>query len=550
MGGREGAPLNRTGRHRRASVRSAKTRIGRARKVGKAGRTLAGIFLLLAIGVLSAAGCGDSGPRSAYRASTLTVLHAANGRVYPTFTPAQFLIFLPLLRRDAEGVMEGWLARRWEHSDDYRTWTFHLHPDVTWHDGEPVTAHDVKFSLELISHPDAGAWLAPGSFSIRVIADTTVSVTLLKPVSGFWLDYAAIYPKHRLEGLDPKRFHDWEFWTRPVGNGPYRYVRHVPQTMMEFEANPDYFLGEPGVKRVILQFGAPDINELLSGNVDAIPWIGEADLLKLRGDPRFRTYSKILPAHLGAIIWNHDRPPFDDPRVRRALTMAIDRRAIIRALNFPEETPLFDVMFTEEQFYRGELPPPLPYDPEAARRLLDEAGWRDADGGGIRRRGGRPFRFEAAMSDAQSFDRAAVLIQSALRAVGVRMDIARLDAGVVSSRRRAGDFDAVFGEPWPDEDFGVESPIGYRNPRVAPLLERAAATVHPGERDSLHRELWPIFQAEVPVTFLYPVVRSTVAHRRVRGLSSPWHDDPLWYADRLWIEDEEGEGRDPSVSPR
>lgn len=154
------------------------------------------------------------------------------------------------------------------------------------------------------------------------------------------------------------------------------------------------------------------------------------------------------------------------------------------------------------------------------------------------------------MSGAQSFDRAAVLIQSDLRAVGVRMDIARLDAGVVSSRRRAGDFDAVFGEPWPDEDFGGESPIGYRNPRVAPLLERAAVTIHPGVRDSLHRELWSIFQAEVPVTFLYPVVRTTVAHRRVRGLSSPWHDDPLWYADRLWLEDEKVESRGASGTPR
>lgn len=496
------------------------------------------ILLLMASGICSVAGCADSDPPDADRVSTLTVLHDANGGVYPTFTPAQFLVFLPLARRNAEGVLEGWLARSWEHSDDYRTWTFHLQPNATWHDGAPVTAHDVKFSLELISHPDAGAWLAPGTFAIRVVDDATVSVTLLKPVSEAWLDYAVTYPKNRLEDLDPKEFYSWSFWTQPVGNGPYRYVRHMPGTMMEFEANPDYFLREPRVERVILKLGPPAITELLSGNVDVIPWVGELDLLKLRGDPRFRTYHKILPAHLGAVIWNHDRPPFDDPRVRRALTLAMDRRAIIQALNFPEETPLFDVIFTEEQFHRGELPPSLPHDPAGARRLLDEAGWQDDQPGGVRHRDGRPFRFEALVHAGQSFDRAAVLIQSDLQAVGVRMDITRLDAGVVDGRRQAGDFDALFGEPRPEADFGADSRIGYRNPRVALLLERAAATVHPGERDAIHREIWPIFRSEVPVTFLYPVVRTTAAHRRVRGLSSPWHDDPLWYADQVWLEEE------------
>jgi ABC-type transport system substrate-binding protein len=118
------------------------------------------------------------------------------------------------------------------------------------------------------------------------------------------------------------------------------------------------------------------------------------------------------------------------------------------------------------------------------------------------------------------------------------MDITLLDAGVVGGRRRSGDFDAVFAEPWPG-DFGSESPMGYHNPEVATLLQRAEATLNPRGRDAIYRELWPIFIRDVPVTYLYPVARTTVAHRRVRGLSSPWHDDPRWYADRLWLEDEE-----------
>ena len=81
------------------------------------------------------------------------------------------------------------------------------------------------------------------------------------------------------------------------------------------------------------------------------------------------------------------------------------------------------------------------------------------------------------------------------------------------------------------------SPIGYLNPKVTALLKQLRVTFNPNEEDRIYRALWPIFQADLPITFLYPLVEPTVAHRRVRGLSSPWRADPVWHMEDLWLED-------------
>ena len=412
-----------------------------------------------------------------------------------------------------------------------------------------MTAHDIEFSLDLLSHPAVNKE-SPGAYTVTVIDDTAYTLTLHQGATGYWQDYTVYYPRHLLEKLDPNKFYEWDFWQRPVGNGPYRYVRHMPKTMMELKANPDYYLGKPKIERVVLKFGEPALTELLSGNVDVIPWVREMDLLKIAGDPRFRVYHTVEPEHIRALVWNHRTLLFRDPRVRRALTLAIDRRELHRALNLPPGVPIFDVLFSRPQFRRGELPVPLPYDPNAAARLLQEAGWLDSDGGGVRDQEGKPFHFTALVGGTgEDLDKAAVFVQAQLRRIGVQMDITALEAGTLAARVKAGDFDAAI---WiVNEDltgtfgqigfFGQGSLIRYHNPRVAALLERAAAVLDPEEIDRTYRELVPIFQSDLPATFLFPLVRTTVAHRRVRGMSSPYREDPVWYMDELWLEDRRGQ---------
>ena len=492
-------------------------------------------------------GCAGETGRQPGDESTLTILSLWDEHVLglPYDMLDKFLVFLPLATENEAGELEGRLAQSWEHSDDLRAWTISLRSDIRWHDGVPVTAHDVKFTLDLMKHPDV-LWADPDAFEVRVLDDTSYTITYRKPSIGNPLDsWTVYYPKHLLEGLDTARWMQWEFWTRPVGNGPYRYVRHVAGTLLELEANPDFYMGRPRIDRVVLKFGGQPLAELLSGNVDVVPLATEADLLWLADDPRFRIYQAPQSHAIHAIVWNQRHPAFRDPRVRRALTQAVDREELLRVLNLPEDTPVLDVLFTVDQFRRGELPAPLPYDPEEASRLLEEAGWQDTDDDGIRQRGGRPFEFSALVAPLFGLERAAVYIQSQLRRVGIRMEVERLEILALFERVTAREFDAVIAEIHTRGDRGAgalhfeeDSPIGYANPRVGSLLRQKGLMFDRAEVDSIYRELWPIFQADLPVTFLFPIVRTTIAHRRVRGLASPYRIDPVLHIEQLWLEDE------------
>lgn len=479
------------------------------------------------------------------RGSTVTVAYCCATTVLNPSEDmeAKFLVFLPLLALGENGELEGRLARRWEHSPDYAEWTYHLRTEVHWHDGAPVTAHDVKFTLDLLAGRDL-LYGPLGFESVTVFDDSTVTIRSREPgPHQTWIVY---YPKHLLEQLDPKHAYEWDFWSRPVGNGPYRFVRYLPETMMEFEANPDYYRGKPRIDRVVLKFaGQAGLGELLSGNVDAVSDINPDEVSKLAGDPRFRVYYFVDDVVAWAIYWHGAHPLFRDPRVRRALTLAINRRDLLRLRNLPESMPIFDGPFTPRQLRRGNLPEPLPYDPAAAEALLDSAGWRDQDGVGVREREAKEFRFTAIVPGyaGQGLDKVAVYVQDQLRRVGVRMDIQQVgDFPVLWERVKAGKFEAalgivVFNPDWLQEFFRADSPLGLTDPQVIALLNRAMASGEPDLQDEVFSRLTDFFRAEVPVTILTPFTRTTVAHRRLHGLSTSGRADPVRYMEELWVED-------------
>lgn len=462
------------------------------------------------------------------------------------FGDTRSLLFLSLTTGD---VLEGGepkplLAERWEHSADYREWTIHLRSGVRWHDGRPVTARDIEFTLRLFAHPDVLRPQARGLESATALDDSTVRIRYSKPSRAPLESGTVYYPRHMLEGLDPRKFSEWDFWKQPtVGNGPYRLVRHIPQTLMELEANPDYYGGKPEIERVILKYATPMITELLSGEVDVIHVIEQAAIPRLVRDSRFRVYYQIIPYARIQILWNQRHAPFRDAAVRRALTMALDRRELHRTLNLPGDLPLTEGIFTVEQYRRGDLVAPLPFDPEAAKVLLDAAGWR-VGRDGVRERGGVSFRFSLLVSGGGYLGQpaqGAVLIQEQLRRVGVRVDIEQRQVLATLDRVRSGQFQAAIwmtgGGPESDaEFFGRGSLIGYANPRAAELLDSAIANPDIAAQNRFYRELATIFREDVPATFLYPKVDAHAAHRRVQGLESPYRGDPLLFLPRLRLE--------------
>ena len=465
------------------------------------------------------------------RGSTVVVATADESGMLPTRTSLEYIPFSPLILWG-----EPRLARSWESSPDGHVRTYHLRSDVRWHDGRPFTAHDVKFTLELLDHPDV-LGMDVDIDSVWVVDDSTVRISAHLPSS---LDDLPIYPRHLLNDLPPGDIWSWKFWMQPVGTGPFRFVRHVSQTMMEFEANPDYFRGKPRLEKLILKFvGGGKIPELLSGNADIVDNARPEDWTQLEGDGRFVAVTTVYQSGGGIGLYlNHDHALFSDAGVRRAITLAIDRREILRALALPADIPLYDVPLTPRLARRGDFPAPLPHDPEQAKQLLQQAGWRDDDGDGVRQKDGIPARFTLLTRSPPR----AVLIQEHLRRVGLEAEILNVEASVVYERVELGDFDAaihVIQQPtgWLQLHFGDNSATGYANPRAAELLRKAATSSNEDSIDAAYKALGEIFQRDLPLVFLQPWTVTQFVHRRIRGPNMPLTGNLITQLDELWVED-------------
>ena len=487
---------------------------------------------------------------------TLTMLYSRDHRIWSpnNGSSAKDLVFQPFCHLHGDQLVSG-LLESWEASEDQRTVTYHMRTDVHWHDGIPVTSADVEFSHRLLAHPDV-LKLSARWISMEVVDDSTFTVhygftPALPCPPGPWI----VYPKHLLEDLEAADFASWAFWERPVGNGPFRYVRHLPYTMVELAANPDHNRGRPRIDCIILKFGTQGLVELRSGQVDvaAFGTINRADAYQLTLDPRFHVYRELSEASV-TLWWNHRLSQFADLRVRRALTLAIDRRELMDFAGFPADYPIWDVPPTGIWRPELDLPAPLPHDPETARQLLEEAGWSDEDGNGVRERGDEELLFRAMIWPGE--DATAVLVQQQLRDVGAHMEIELTgEREVWRNRFEAGEFEAAINTVhsnmggFPEELMrtGVHGPSGYESPTFARAVSEAQRdlTTRTGI-EAMYRSLWPILQEELPFTILMPSDRwKSAAHRKLKGLKTSFDPEVFgWmgiatHMDELWVEEGE-----------
>ena len=477
--------------------------------------------------------------------SKITALYIGDERIFCHDywgMEASYLMFLPLVieEGDVERKTNGSLAEKWEHSEDYREWTYYLRNGVKWHDGVPVTAHDIKFTMDLRMSGVADT-LRP--YSAQVVDDYTLTVSYKKPTDGT-KEEDVYYPKHLLKNLDPNDFFNWDFWTEPIGNGPYRYVRHMSKTMMEVESNPDYYLGEPKIKHLVFKF-AENMNliELLSGNVDILPYVERDLLIKLDGDERFESYYWIgNMAH--CIYWNHNNPLFENLRIRRALTMAINRKELLQVMNYPEELPIIDALITNRQLIENNYPEPIPYDPEKAVQILEEEGWQLANGEDVRKRNGETFKFIMLTGGENAL--IPLYVQDQFRRIGIQMEIQDLDNNVFRQRAFLGEYEAVSFQasltPYknPNWDhykvYAHTSLFGYDNPQIDSLLQIADTIFDSGKLDTTYYQIANIFNEDIPITFLFQIVFTFIVKHEIKGLESPYMSNPVYNMEHLWID--------------
>ncbi len=479
--------------------------------------------------LLIASSCREARDPGLARGTTVVMAVPDVRAIRPDEWDLEFLIFLPLALPNQRGELEGRLARSWEHSADFKEWTYHLRTDLRWHDGKAVTARDVKFTLDLLAHPAISTYRG---YNATIIDDSTVRIRAAKPN---YLDDIVYYPEHLLASLDPHKFEEWDFWTRPVGNGPFRFVRYLPGRLIEFEANPGHYKGKPQIQRLILKFvGGAALTELLSGGVD-LAAVEHAQVPRVANDPRFRIY-RTTSSNAASLYWKVDHPLFRDTRVRRALTHAIDRRELLSVMNLPSDVLVTDAVFTPRQFRRREWPEPLPYDSARARTLLAAAGWVDRDNDGILDKDGHPFRFTASVARKFGLEKVAIYVQAQLRRVGVQMDIQLFDESIMWDKRRTGDFEAWMFVNRSVSYFGKGNPVGYANAEAFELIDRLRTTAHPDEEDEIYRGISKVFLNDPPMVRLLTHSSTSFVHRRIHGQRTGFRPSLDGYMDELWVE--------------
>ncbi len=453
---------------------------------------------------------------------------------------------VPILLARIPTVANGDLSR------DGRTIVYHLRRGVRWQDGVPVSADDVLFTLRAIVDPRNPIASREGYDRVaraERIDDETVRVVLKAP----WAPAVAtlfsygtapqyVLPAHLL--AHEARLDRAAFGGAPVGDGPYRFVSWERGERLVYEANPAYWRGAPPAKRLDIRI-VPDpgtnFTSLLSGALDwnLISPVQQQSMLGHAGI----AFTYVPLALIAGVAFNTTHPPLDDVRVRRAIAASIDRQAISDKITF-KRYPVVDTAQPLGSWARDPSVHLPAFDPVAADRLFDAAGWRRSPDGVRMKDGKRLALTYVQFPESQTGVRAAAFIERALHARGIELTLksvtnAKLflpqaEGGALAT----GTFDLAY-VPWPmgadpDDSFlltcdGPANVMRWCDPQVDALERRALVATSQSERKSLYSAIEHRVAAAVPIVYLFDPSYIYAYRTALRGFA-PNAFNPTWNA--------------------
>jgi peptide/nickel transport system substrate-binding protein len=426
-------------------------------------------------------------------------------------------VFEGLTRIGPDGSVLPALAESWEVSDDGLVYRFNLRRDVSFHDGSPFTSDDAAFSLQRIADEDsvnAQKGLFAVIDSVAALDGYTLIVELKHPDGRFlfnlgWGDAVMVAP----ETADDNK-------TNPVGTGPFRFARWVQGDRVELEAYPDYWGTKPALQRATFRF-IPDpaaaMAGMMAGDVDAFANMPAPESLEtFKADDRFAV---VIGTTEGETILalNHRRPPLDDVRVRRAISHALDRRAIIDGAMFGYGTPIGSHFAPHHPAY-VDLTGMYPHDPDKARALLEEAGYGPGD-----------LSFTLHLPPPSYARRGGEIIAAQLAAVGIKTEIIPVEwAQWLEQVFRGHDFDMTIVSHTEPLDIDIYARddyyFGYDNPDFDAVIADLERTADAEVRADLYRKAQTILAEDAVNGFLFQLAKHGVWDARLRGL---WENSPV-----------------------
>ncbi|AET70875.1 ABC-type dipeptide transport system, periplasmic component [Desulfosporosinus orientis DSM 765] len=443
-------------------------------------------------------------------------------------------VFDTLVRyKEGSTEVEPALATEWSTSEDGKEWTFKLRQGVKFHDGTPFNAEAVKFNMDRQLPPNRTEEMPYSSFTLgmvdKVVAvdDYTVKFILKTPYSPFLLNLAMPFsvPIGSPEAIKKM---GKDFGAHPVGTGPYIFESWEKDAKITLKANPDYWGGKPNIDKLVFEVikeKSLRADKLIAGDVDIIDGVAPEDVERLKGDEHLNV--SLSPGmNISYMGMRTDRKPFNDPKVRQAISMAINRKELVKALYQGNALVA-----------NGPLPPsllgydktiqPYPYDPAKAKELLREAGYDDN------------LSFDLiTYSDSRPYntiggDNLAVAIQGYMKEVGITVNITSAPWKEYKQNLQDGQGDAyLYG--WtgdngdPDNFLYVllhSSQITslnyskYKNPNYDELLEKAQQTSNIQERIKDYSSAQQILVKDAPWLFISTSMNITAANKRISGFS-------------------------------
>ncbi len=431
-------------------------------------------------------------------------------------------IYNSLLRYGPGGSLIPYLAERWEIPDP-KTYIFHIRRGVRFHNDAPLVAADVKASIDRIANPRISALirdsLTPNIAAVEVTGSHTVKITLTEPQASFLAllarPEAAIVSKALADA-------NHDFRSTPIGTGPFAFAEREPGVRIRLVKNQNYFeRGVPyldGITFLPLRDDATRVNALRSGAVDMIGYVPWKDMAIIERDARLQFWG--TPGPFMVLMYNVNRKPFDDRRIRQAIAHAVNRQAILDVVFFGRGSTITGGLIPAGTWaHNSELEGTFKHDPERARKLLAEAGYDPST----------PVRLMQSATHAMHYQTGEV-VQAELRKIGMNVVLDSVEWPIAVERGFKGDYDfRVHGllSTIIDPDFYAyyfssqsafySKPVGFRNDTLDRLLKEGRATIDQAQRKRIYRQFEERLLALSPWTFLTLRVQGDAAVKAVQG---------------------------------
>jgi peptide/nickel transport system substrate-binding protein len=490
---------------------------------------------------------------------TWTLSLAGNPTAYPITAPGGIndvlvnkVLYNNLVQyRLVEGAIEihGDLAESWESNADLTQYTFKLFPGITWHDGTPFTSADVVFTIESMLLPDVNA-SNKGNISRVASVEAPDDLTVIFNLNAAYADLPimlgynlGIVPKHLLEGQDLNE--PTTFLQAPVGTGPFKFKQLSAGNFLEVEANTAYFGGSPLLEKIIFKIipdGNSRVAQVQSGEIDlTIVEPPQVDSLSGSSNLAVREVPQVQYYFFGV---NHTSPVMADLKVRQALASVLDKEAIVEqvlkgygAVCTGPINPLLAEYYTPDVNTYA-------YDPDAAKALLDEAGWTED---GDKRVNAAGETLTIVVNGPQGYpvlEQILIYAQQEFQNIGVTVDLQIDEWSVHLEKYRSQGYDLLLNwwitPPTPDlyNHYHSASPSNwwkYANPAVDELIVSGQTEADQVARVDIYKQLQTMLADDAPVLFLYYGRELQALSNRTQGFVEMGYRDSLSWSEEISV---------------